>query len=1092
MKSPRTMIAALVALAGSCAGQTCDWNTGTGNWSNPANWNPQDVPDASTESAHIGIGGVYTVTLNMSPTIAWVDISNPDTTLHLPAVTLALLDAAGLTNSGTVRGYDDATIVGNITNHGLFSVRGYNQYLYLHGPTVTNHGVFVVNPEHSGYYGDLRFVADTTLGGTGYARLDWSSAYLSSAPGVTHTHQPGHAIHGRGQLRARLVNDGVVEADVAGEAMTLNTDPKVNNASMRATGGAILLVENVAIDQTGGGTLLADDGSQVLLDSCTITGGTLDTVGSGYVEHRGSSTLTGVTNLGLLNLRGYNLTTSINGAGLTNDGVVVVNWNNSGYTANLYYTQAGALDGVGTVTLNNGTAYLGSAADATVAHGASHSIEGAGHLSAAMANAGLVDADRAGQALYVDGHAKSNTGSMRASDGGLLRVRQTTVNQTGGGELLAQDSSAVLLDGCTIIGGTLESAGSGYVEHYDHSTLTGVTNLGLLNLRGYNLYTSITGAGLTNDGLIVVNSNQAGYFASLYFAESGALGGSGLLRLNHYNARLESAEGITVVHGPSHTIDGWGEISAAVDNYGLIDADAPGQEMVADTHAKRNYALMRATGGGVLRVSNTTIDQAGGGTLRAADGSRVALEGCTIAGGVLDSEGSGSVEHDGGACTLTGVTNSGLLNLRGLNLTTGVRGGRLTNNGQVVVNWNSAGYFSAIAFLETGVLDGAGTVTLRHGNAYVQTAGGVTMTQGPAHTIEGWGGVQAAMENYGLVDANAAGQELVAYGEPKQNRALMRATGGGVLRVSSTTIDQSGGGTLLAADGSRVALEGCTIAGGTLDTEGGGYVEHDGGACTLNGVTNNGLLNLRGYNLSTVVRGGGLTNNGQVVANWNSAGYFSSLEFLETGVLDGTGTVTLFRTNSYLQAGGGVTCTIGPDQVIGGVGTMNGVFVNRGTLAPGLPVGTLVANQATLDMADDATLAVELASTGSYDRLDGAATISLGGAVDVAFVQGYQPVLWDEFTIVRGSSVGGEFEAITGDPLPGGWVYKVRYEPTRAVLIVTCPPDSNADGQINTLDFLVFLNLWTAHDAEADWNGDGAVNTLDFLAYLNDWSGGCA
>ncbi|MCC7389623.1 MAG: hypothetical protein IT431_12740 [Phycisphaerales bacterium] len=1093
MTNTRTMIGALVASAGTCFAQDLvrDWNAANGNWNSPANWSPQDVPDSSNESARIAVGGVYTVTMNMSPTIAWLDILNPDATLHLPAMTLTLLDASGLTNEGTVRGYNDGTIVGNITNYGVFSVRGYNQYLQLNGPTVTNDGVMIVNPEHAGTYGLLRFGADVTLQGTGYVRLDWSRAYLSTSTDMTVTQLEGHGVYGEGEVRARMVNNGLVEADVAGATMTLNTDPKVNNASMRAVGGGILAVEGVAIDQTGGGTLLAQDGSKVVLDSCTIIGGVLDSAGSGYVEHSDDSTLTGVTNLGLLNLRGYNLYTSVNGSGLINDGLVVVNWNNPSYAANLHFMQAGALGGVGTVTLNTGSAHLSSAADATVAHAPSHTIDGQGHLSAAMANAGLVDANRAGQTLYVDGHAKTNTGSMRASDEGLLWVQYTTIDQTGGGELLAQEGSAVRLDHCTIIGGTLESAGSGYVEHYDHSTLTGVTNLGLLNLRGYNLNTSIRGSGLTNDGLIVVNWAQAGYYASLYFAESGTLGGSGLLRLNYPSARLESAEGVTMVHGPSHTIDGWGEISAAVDNYGLIDADEPGQEMVANTYLKRNYALMRATGGGILRVSHTTIDQTGGGTMLAADGSRIALYSSTIVGGVLDSEGSGSVEHDSGSCTLTGVTNNGLLNLRGYNLTAGVRGGRLTNNGQIVENWDSAGYYAALQFEESGVLDGSGTVTLRNGTSYVQTAGGVTMTQGPAHTIEGWGWIQAAMDNQGLIDANSAGHELVAYAEPKRNRSLMRATGGGVLRVSSTTIDQTGGGTLLGADGSVVAMDGCTIVGGTLDSEGSGFVEHHAGGCTLTGVTNNGLLNLRGYNLSAGVRGGRLTNNGRIVANWDNAGYYSSLDFLESGILDGVGTVTLNTGSSYLQAAGGVTCTIGPDQIIEGIGTMNGVFVSHGTLAPGLSVGTLHLGQATLGMGADAVLEIELASTGSFDRIDGSGVITVGGTVDVSFAQGYQPVLWDEFAIVYGDSVAGEFGAITGDALPGGLVYKVRYEPRRAVLIITCPPDTNADGAINTLDFLAYLNLWTARDPEADWDANGVVNTLDFLAYLNAWVGGC-
>ena len=58
-------------------------------------------------------------------------------------------------------------------------------------------------------------------------------------------------------------------------------------------------------------------------------------------------------------------------------------------------------------------------------------------------------------------------------------------------------------------------------------------------------------------------------------------------------------------------------------------------------------------------------------------------------------------------------------------------------------------------------------------------------------------------------------------------------------------------------------------------------------------------------------------------------------------------------------------------------------------------------------------------------------------------------------------------------------------------LACACPPDLNGDGEVNTLDFLAFLNAWTAGEPIADWNDDGTINTIDFLAYLNAWVEGC-
>ena len=54
-----------------------------------------------------------------------------------------------------------------------------------------------------------------------------------------------------------------------------------------------------------------------------------------------------------------------------------------------------------------------------------------------------------------------------------------------------------------------------------------------------------------------------------------------------------------------------------------------------------------------------------------------------------------------------------------------------------------------------------------------------------------------------------------------------------------------------------------------------------------------------------------------------------------------------------------------------------------------------------------------------------------------------------------------------------------------------CPGDFNADGVVNTLDVLEFLNAWSARLPEADVNGDGVVNTLDVIDFLNDWTSGC-
>jgi hypothetical protein len=62
-----------------------------------------------------------------------------------------------------------------------------------------------------------------------------------------------------------------------------------------------------------------------------------------------------------------------------------------------------------------------------------------------------------------------------------------------------------------------------------------------------------------------------------------------------------------------------------------------------------------------------------------------------------------------------------------------------------------------------------------------------------------------------------------------------------------------------------------------------------------------------------------------------------------------------------------------------------------------------------------------------------------------------------------------------------------------------CPADFNADGSVNTRDFIAFLGAWASErtldcssgDCRADLNADGAVTTQDFVLFLDLWAAGC-
>lgn len=56
---------------------------------------------------------------------------------------------------------------------------------------------------------------------------------------------------------------------------------------------------------------------------------------------------------------------------------------------------------------------------------------------------------------------------------------------------------------------------------------------------------------------------------------------------------------------------------------------------------------------------------------------------------------------------------------------------------------------------------------------------------------------------------------------------------------------------------------------------------------------------------------------------------------------------------------------------------------------------------------------------------------------------------------------------------------------------VRCIADFNMDRTLNSLDFLVFLNAFSAGSPRADLNADGTINTLDFLEFLTVFNAGC-
>lgn len=80
----------------------------------------------------------------------------------------------------------------------------------------------------------------------------------------------------------------------------------------------------------------------------------------------------------------------------------------------------------------------------------------------------------------------------------------------------------------------------------------------------------------------------------------------------------------------------------------------------------------------------------------------------------------------------------------------------------------------------------------------------------------------------------------------------------------------------------------------------------------------------------------------------------------------------------------------------------------------------------------------------------------------------------------RGLVVRIEGPGLLRQPIPSGMWRNDR-----------CVADWSLDGQVNSIDFLLFLADWNLRLPDADLNADGIVNTPDVVLFLNAWVVGC-
>jgi hypothetical protein len=247
-----------VSLAQSVQATTATWTNGaTGNaWETAGNWDINQVPNNNTFDVAIPIAA--SCNLSSAFTIGTLNLSVTSAKLNLvPGSTIAISSATGLNNNGTI----------------------------------------VVNTTGANTTTKLRFDISCGITGTGSILLNGFGSSFNVADfdtnGQTVTIGAGQTVHGRGTILSQsgvLINNGtIIGDDPAGNNMQLdlanNATINKNNGILKATNGGVLGFYSGTMDQTGGGSFLADGTNSIVQLSggsafVNIIGGTLNTANS--------------------------------------------------------------------------------------------------------------------------------------------------------------------------------------------------------------------------------------------------------------------------------------------------------------------------------------------------------------------------------------------------------------------------------------------------------------------------------------------------------------------------------------------------------------------------------------------------------------------------------------------------------------------------------------------------------------------------------------------------------------------------------------------------------------------------------------------
>ncbi|MEP6966715.1 MAG: hypothetical protein ABI906_01415 [Pseudomonadota bacterium] len=429
--------------------------------------------------------------------------------------------------------------------------------------------------------------------------------------------------------------------------------------------------DDAILDAVGGAYTVTVTTNEDVKSLQTASNATLSLTGAGtFVVNAGTGA---GANAGSI-LVGDGYTLQFNGGTIDNTGGIFLNAGAANAFVNL---QSGVtLQGGGTITLGdnafNGIVDTLASTTATLTNvdntisGAgvigSGGILGGGTLTLVNQAGGVIDATGVNNPLILNtpGATLTNNGLIEATTGAGLNIAATTVDGSGGGVIVANDSQ-VRLQAAVIVGGTLKTFNAGEIQASGGTALDGtvstVHNKGqFIDLDGNSLL--VQGA-IDNSGLIDI----AGRISGSSMVLSGNLtltGGGGVLLEDNASNYIQASTPAGTLTNFDNTITADGQLGAGqlilVNQAGGVIEETGKSGLTIDTGAATitNAGLIEAHGNGGITIQSA-VNNSGVIELLAADisgGSMMMIDGTV--------RNTGKLVVDGGTMMVfEAVTGSG-------------------------------------------------------------------------------------------------------------------------------------------------------------------------------------------------------------------------------------------------------------------------------------------------------------------------------------------------------------------------------------------------------------------------------------------------